>query len=99
VWLFVAVLVVVLVRVLRAQVGGRTRTVGLVLLAVTLGQGLVGYVQLFTGLPIALVNLHMVGAALLAAGVASFAGTLRSRGRVPVEPGAGTPAAAPLTAA
>ncbi|AEE45821.1 COX15/CtaA family protein [Cellulomonas fimi] len=99
VWLFVAVLVVMLVRVLRAQVGGRTRTVGLVLLAVTLGQGLIGYVQLFTGLPIALVNLHMIGAALLAAGVASFAGTLRSRGRVPVEPGAGTPAAAPLTAA
>lgn len=99
VWLFVAVLVVMLVRVLRAQVGGRTRTVGLVLLAVTLGQGLIGYVQLFTGLPIALVNLHMIGAALLAAGVASFAGTLRSRGRVPVGPGAGTPAAAPLTAA
>jgi heme a synthase len=82
VWAFVAVLVVVLVRVLRAGVPGRARTTGWVLLGVTLGQGLVGYVQLFTGLPIALVNLHLVGAALLAAGVVSFAGSLRVRGDV-----------------
>lgn len=98
VWLFVAVLAVMLWRVLRSQVGGRPRSVGLLLLGVTLGQGLIGYVQLFTGLPIALVNLHMVGAALLAAGVASFCGALRTRGPAPVVPGAGTPAAAPLTA-
>nr|WP_307802614.1 COX15/CtaA family protein [Cellulomonas dongxiuzhuiae] len=52
---------------------------GLVLLGVTLGQGLIGYVQLFTGLPIALVNLHMLGAGLLIAAIAFFLGTLRHR--------------------
>ena len=53
---------------------------GLVLLVVTLAQGLVGYVQLFTGLPIALVNLHMLGAGVLVAAIATFLGTLRRRG-------------------
>jgi len=52
----------------------------LVLLGVSLAQGLVGYVQLFTGLPIALVNLHMLGAAVLTAALALFLGTLRRRG-------------------
>lgn len=83
VWLFVAVLAVMLVRIVRSGVGGRPRSVGIVLLVITLAQGLVGYVQLFTGLPIALVNLHMVGAALLAAGVVSFSGTLRARDPLP----------------
>lgn len=82
VWAFVVVLAVILLRVLRAGVTGRARSTGWLLLAVTLGQGLIGYVQLFTGLPIALVNLHMVGAALLAAGVVSYAGSLRVRGDV-----------------
>ena len=40
------------------------------LLAVTLAQGLIGYVQYFTGLPGLLVGAHMLGAALLAAAVA-----------------------------
>ncbi|WP_372492734.1 COX15/CtaA family protein [Cellulomonas wangsupingiae] len=51
----------------------------LALLGVSLAQGLVGYVQLFTGLPIALVNLHMLGAAVLTAALALFLGTLRRR--------------------
>ncbi|WP_043598918.1 COX15/CtaA family protein [Cellulomonas flavigena] len=60
---------------------GSSRAVrsGIVLLVVTLAQGLVGYVQLFTGLPIALVNLHMLGAGLLVAATATFLGTLRRR--------------------
>ncbi|WP_240696526.1 heme A synthase [Cellulomonas sp. HD19AZ1] len=52
---------------------------GVLLLVVTLAQGLVGYVQLFTGLPIALVNLHMLGAAGLTAMLTAFLGTLRVR--------------------
>ncbi|WP_421733423.1 COX15/CtaA family protein [Cellulomonas sp.] len=80
VWAFVAVLVVVLVLLHRRGVRGRPWITGLVLLAVTLGQGAIGYVQLFTGLPIALVNLHMLGAALLAAAVTFFVGSLRTRG-------------------
>lgn len=42
----------------------------LVLLAVELAQGLLGYVQFFTDLPEVLVGLHMLGAALVAAGLA-----------------------------
>lgn len=124
VWAFVALLVVVLVRLARAgraagtptYVGahgaaqpargilpdhrgadetalGRARRGGLVLLVVTLAQGGVGYVQLFTGLPIALVNLHMLGAAVLAAVLALFLGTLRLR------PPVGAHADAPAVAA
>ncbi|MFS0704203.1 heme A synthase [Cellulomonas sp. 179-A 9B4 NHS] len=117
VWVFVAVLAVVLVRLARAGRGaagptyatadggtqpargtaplapgtaspaglGRARRAGLVLLVVTLAQGGIGYVQLFTGLPVALVNLHMLGAAVLTAALARFLGTLRVRGEVPAE--------------
>jgi len=38
-----------------------------VLLAVELGQGVVGFVQYFTGLPVAVVALHLLGAGLLSA--------------------------------
>jgi cytochrome c oxidase assembly protein subunit 15 len=40
---------------------------GLVLVVVELGQGLIGFVQYFTDLPIVLVELHLLGAALIAA--------------------------------
>ncbi|SFJ93188.1 cytochrome c oxidase assembly protein subunit 15 [Cellulomonas sp. KH9] len=87
VWAFVATLAVILVLLARARrvagagSGGPARALrsGLVLMVVTLAQGLVGYVQLFTGLPIALVNLHMLGAGVLIAAIASFLGTLRRR--------------------
>ena len=79
VWAFVAVLVVVLVLLRRRGVAGRPEAMGYILLAVTLAQGGIGYVQLFTGLPIALVNLHMLGAALLASAVTFFVGSLRTR--------------------
>lgn len=49
-------------------------------LGVTLGQAVVGYVQVATGLPIALVNLHMLGAAALVVALTLFVGRLRSRG-------------------
>jgi cytochrome c oxidase assembly protein subunit 15 len=40
------------------------------LLAVELSQGLVGFVQYFTGLPVVLVGLHLLGSALVAAALA-----------------------------
>lgn len=89
VWLFVATLAVVLWRLRRGGVTGRPWTVGLVLAAVTLAQGGIGYVQLYTGLPIALVNLHLVGAACLVSGVVSFSGALRTRGSRGALPQAG----------
>ncbi|QCB93831.1 COX15/CtaA family protein [Cellulomonas shaoxiangyii] len=70
---------------------GRVRRAGLALLVVTLAQGGIGYVQLFTGLPIALVNLHMFGAAVLTAALALVLGTLRVRGA----PASALPATAP----
>lgn len=92
VWAFVAVLVAVLVLLRRRGVSGRPWTTGLVLLGVTLSQGLIGYVQLFTGLPIGLVNLHMLGAALLASTVTFFVGSLRTRSTVPALDGVHTAA-------
>lgn len=104
VWLFIAVLVVVLVLLLRrrtpdgpsysradglaqpargvaATFSGASRPArsGVALLVVALAQGLIGYVQFFTGLPIALVNLHMLGAAVLTAMLTWFVGAQRTR--------------------
>ena len=49
------------------------------LLGITAAQGVIGYVQVATHLPIALVNLHMLGAALLVMVLTLFVGTLRTR--------------------
>jgi cytochrome c oxidase assembly protein subunit 15 len=46
-----------------------TRRAVLVLLAVELVQGAIGFVQYFTDLPVVLVGLHMLGAALISATV------------------------------
>ncbi|WP_225754215.1 heme A synthase [Actinotalea sp. Marseille-Q4924] len=66
VWAYV-VGVVALVALTRRVTAGRVRTVARRLLVVTLAQGLVGYVQYFTGLPEVLVGAHMLGAGLLVA--------------------------------
>ena len=88
VWGFVALLVAVLVR-LRRGGPAAARRAAVLLLAVTAAQALIGYVQLFTGLPIALVDLHMLGAALLVVATVRLYGTLRTRGAVTVAPAAG----------
>lgn len=91
VWLFVAVSVVLLLRVRRT--GGAPSRWAVTVLVVAAAQGGIGYVQVATGLPIALVNLHMIGAALLAAAVTRFASTLRSRQAGDVRARAEAPAA------
>jgi len=63
VWLLVALTLALLWRVRRH----RARTAALTLLAAELLQGAIGYVQYFTGLPIALVAAHLLGAAILLA--------------------------------
>ncbi|GEL93357.1 COX15/CtaA family protein [Cellulomonas composti] len=72
VWLFALVLLVVLWRTRRGGPAGASAAAmhraAVVLLVITLAQGAIGYVQTATGLPIALVNLHLIGAALLTAG-------------------------------
>ncbi|MGN8246324.1 COX15/CtaA family protein [Cellulomonas soli] len=77
VWVFVAVLGLLLLQL--RQGPQRARRAGLVLLVTTLAQAVVGYVQFFTGLPVALVNLHMVAAAVLVSVGTWFLLTLRER--------------------
>jgi cytochrome c oxidase assembly protein subunit 15 len=69
VWLFVGLVValVLVVRLTGADAVLRRRVA--LLLAVTLGQGVIGYVQYFTDLPAVLVMLHMLGASLLVVAV------------------------------
>jgi cytochrome c oxidase assembly protein subunit 15 len=74
---FVAGVVVLLVAVHRLGAPAPTRRRVAVLLAVTLTQGLVGYVQYLTGLPEALVAAHMLGAALLVVALTRALGGLR----------------------
>jgi heme a synthase len=59
---------------------GRVARAAAMLLAVELAQGLIGFVQYFTGLPIVLVGLHMLGATLLV--VAAVLLLLSTRERV-----------------
>jgi heme a synthase len=65
VWLFLVVLVVLAVRVFRQSAPARARKAVVVLIVVTLAQGLIGYIQYFTGLPIVLVAMHLLGAGVL----------------------------------
>nr|WP_249669278.1 COX15/CtaA family protein [Cellulomonas hominis] len=77
VWLFVAVLVALLVLNRRGPAVLRRR--GWVMVALVALQGLIGYVQVATDLPVLLVLLHMLGAALLAGGTARYLLTFRTR--------------------
>jgi cytochrome c oxidase assembly protein subunit 15 len=52
-------------------------------LAITLAQGAIGYVQHFTGLPIALVAGHILGATLLWVAVLRLRFSMRERGSEP----------------
>lgn len=64
-WVVVALTVALwfVLRAVDAPVGPRDRTRDLFL--VLMSQGVIGYVQYFTGLPTVLVGLHMLGAALI----------------------------------
>jgi cytochrome c oxidase assembly protein subunit 15 len=78
VWVFLAG-VVALVVLTRSVTVGRVRATARRLLVVTLAQGLIGYVQYFTGLPELLVGLHMLGAGLLVAVQTNQVLSLRQR--------------------
>ena len=73
VWLFVG-LVLALVLALRLADGpAPAQRRVLQLLVITLGQGLIGYVQYFTGVPAVLVAAHMLGASVLIVSVTATA--------------------------
>ena len=63
--------------------GGRVQTAALLLLVVELAQGVVGFVQYFTDLPVALVALHLLGAALMSAAVTWLLLSVRERSALP----------------
>jgi cytochrome c oxidase assembly protein subunit 15 len=73
---------------------GRVAGAALVLFGVELAQGVIGFVQYFTGLPIVLVGLHMLGSMILV--VAAVSVLLTTRERVVGE--AANPPAAPGSA-
>lgn len=77
VWLFTGMLVVLLWLNRRGPRLLRRR--GWVMVGLVALQGLIGYVQVATDLPILLVMLHMLGAALLAAGATRYLLTFRTR--------------------
>ncbi|MCK9793851.1 COX15/CtaA family protein [Isoptericola sp. 4D.3] len=82
VWLFLLTLAALLVVLSRAPGGERVlaaRRGAWLLVAVTLAQGAVGYVQYFTGLPELLVGVHLVGAGCLTWATANAVLRLRTR--------------------
>ncbi len=79
VMLFVGLVVAVLLAVHLTTSDARPRQVWRAVLGVTLLQGLVGYTQYLTGLPEALVLVHMLGASLLAVSLTYGVLSLRRR--------------------
>ncbi|NES16673.1 heme A synthase [Micromonospora sp. PPF5-17] len=88
---------VALVLAFRAVGAARAARAAALLVAVELGQGLIGFVQYFTHLPVVLVAAHMLGSCLVL--LASLAVLWSTRERRPVAPPARpAPAAEPVTA-
>ena len=79
-WAVYALVALTIATVVLARRDGNLplRTAALALLAVECGQGVVGYTQYFLDLPIALVLLHMLGAALTSAALAWVAISTRA---------------------
>ena len=77
--LFAGLVVAVVVAVRLTDSPGPARRAWLAVLGVTLAQGVIGYAQYFTGLPEAVVALHMLGASLLVVTMTWGLLTLRTR--------------------
>ena len=75
VWLFLLTLAALIWLIRKDRSAGErdeVRKAWLVLLIASALQGVIGYVKYFTGLPILLVELHLVGVAVLSAAMAAF---------------------------
>jgi len=75
VWLFLITLAIIIWLIRRdrsAAEPDEVRKSWLVVIVATVLQGIIGYVQYFTGLPIVLVEFHLVGVAVLSAAMAAF---------------------------
>ena len=86
VFLLLGLTIALLVALYATDSPGRVRRAARDLLIVLLAQGVVGYVQYFTGLPILLVLLHMAGAVLTTAYAARLVWSVRGpASELPVE--------------
>lgn len=92
-WATVLLTVVLLVVLRRVGAPGPARRRVAELLALELAQGVLGYVQYFTGVPAPLVGLHMLGSALVWIAALRVVFALRDRG-----PLAGSPAGSAVLA-
>jgi len=80
--LFVGLVVALLLALHLTRAPDRASRRAWVLMAVTLAQGLLGYVQFFTGVPWVLAGLHVAGAVLVWVAVLRVTYALRERGAV-----------------
>jgi cytochrome c oxidase assembly protein subunit 15 len=78
VFLLVGLSVALLVALHAAGAPGEIRRAAAVLVGIELTQGAIGYTQYFTGLPVALVNLHLLGAGLLVVAAVRLVLTMRT---------------------
>ncbi|GLW08338.1 cytochrome b561 [Microtetraspora sp. NBRC 13810] len=83
VWVVVGITFSLLFALHLTDTPGRARRAALLLFAVELAQGVIGYVQYFTAVPAALVGLHVFGAALVWIATLRVVFMLRSRGPLP----------------
>ena len=89
VWVFVMLVIALLVSLVRSGGPVDARRWATALLLVTLGQGVIGYLQYALGVPAVLVGIHMLGASLF---VITTTGTVRAAfRRRAVGPAVGTP--------
>jgi cytochrome c oxidase assembly protein subunit 15 len=77
VFLLIGLTVALLVTLSATDAPGRLRRAARDLLVVQLAQGLIGFVQYFSGLPVVLVLVHMLGAVLIAAFTARLIWSVR----------------------
>ncbi len=80
VFLFIGLLIGLLVSLMLFKRTGSMRKRTLLLIALTLTQGGIGYIQYFTGLPSALVAVHVLGAVLTWIAVLFIPFSMRTRG-------------------
>ncbi|GAA2716947.1 COX15/CtaA family protein [Micromonospora olivasterospora] len=86
---------VALVFAFRAVGARRAERAAVMLLAVELGQGVIGFVQYFTHLPAVLVGAHMLGSCLVLLATLAVLSSTRERRPTPVAPAAAAPEATP----
>jgi cytochrome c oxidase assembly protein subunit 15 len=98
VWLFLGLTVLALVTIQRKGAPARVMHQGELLIAAIVGQGALGYLQYFSGVPSGLVALHIAMATVVWAATVAFTLSLFERPAAAVDPApAGDRATSPAT--